>query len=173
MSALTAHIPVIETERLTLRAPAASDLPAMAAFFRSDRAVHVGGPLEEWEVFSRHSSNIGQWVLRGHGWWTIEDRASQAVAGRCGIGWAPDYPDHELGWQVYDGFEGCGLAFEAANAALTWWIERGNKPPVSLIGPANTRSRRLAERMGAKIERETTMRGQPCLIYRHPEREAA
>ncbi len=41
-------------------------------------------------------------------------------------------------------------------------------PMISLIAPENARSRRLAERMGAQIEREGEVTGIPCLIYRHP-----
>ena len=173
MTLLSVDIPVLETERLVLREPRMDDLPAMAAFHASDRVAHIGGPLEEWAVFVRLSANLGQWFLRGHGWWTIEDRATGAVAGRCGIGMATDYPEPELGWHVYDGFEGRGLASEAALAARRWWTGRGNPAPISLIRPANTRSIRLAERLGAVPEREITLRGEPCLVYRHPAEGAA
>ena len=170
---LAAEIPVIETERLTLREPREADLPAMVAFHTSERAAHVGGPLDEWAVFVRLAANLGQWMLRGHGWWTLEDRATGAVAGRCGVGWATDYPEPELGWHVYEGFEGRGLAHEAALAARRWWTGRGNPPPISLIGPENTRSRHLAERMGAAVDGELSLRGKPALIYRHPAEAAA
>ena len=39
---------------------------------------------------------------------------------------------------------------------------------ISQIHPDNRRSRALAERLGAVQERETTLLGDPCLIYRHP-----
>lgn len=169
MTRLSVDIPVLETERLVLREPREADLPAMAAFHASDRAAHVGGVLEEWAVLVRLTANLGQWLLRGHGWWTLEDRATGTVAGRCGIGWATDYPEPELGWHVYQGFEGRGLAHEAALAARGWWTGRGNPPPISLIDPANTRSRRLAERLGAVVESGITLRGKRAQVWRHPQ----
>lgn len=168
MTLLSVDVPVIETERLILREPRRSDLTAMEGFFASDRACYIGGPLTDWQVFERYIANLGQWLTHGHGWWTLEDRTTGEVAGRGGLGWSPDYPGVELGWQVYDGFEGRGLAFEAMVAARDWWTAQGNVPPVSLIDADNARSRRLAERLGAVDEGEFILRGHSCLIYRHP-----
>ena len=44
----------------------------------------------------------------------------------------------------------------------------GLGPLISLIAPENLRSRRLAERLGAVPESETSIRGTTCIIYRHP-----
>ncbi|HMO06723.1 MAG TPA: GNAT family N-acetyltransferase, partial [Paracoccaceae bacterium] len=115
-------------------------------------------------------NSLRNWASRGHGWWMIEDRATGRVAGRCGIGypWGPETP--ELGWQVYDGFEGRGLAHEAAGAALAHaqgaWGLRGI---VSLIHPDNARSRRLAARLGARFDRLGEIEGDPCEVWLHRE----
>ncbi|MFB2594034.1 GNAT family N-acetyltransferase [Paracoccus sp. p4-l81] len=170
MTTLTAHIPVIETERLRLRGPCMADLPAFAAFGRSDRSHFVGGPsTADHAAWDGLRGMIGHWVLRGFGWWTVEDKATGTVAGRVGIGHHTDWPEPELGWHIFDGFEGKGLAHEAALAARAHAhgpMRLG--PVISLVHPDNLRSRRLAERMGARIEGDMTLRGTPCLIYRHP-----
>lgn len=174
MTTLSVDIPVLETERLILREPRMGDLPAFVAFNASDRAAFVGGPVvSDFAAWDGLRGMLGHWLLRGHGWWTVEDRASGTPAGRVGIGHHIDWPEPELGWHIFDGFEGQGLAHEAALAARAWWTGRGNPPPISLIDPANTRSRRLAERMGATVEREITLRGNPTLVYRHPTEGAA
>ena len=169
MPVLSVEIPVIETERLVLREPRMADLPAFAAFAASDRARFVGGanptPYAAWDGLR---GMLGHWLLRGFGWWTAEDRATGATAGRLGIGHHIDWPEPELGWHLFDGFEGRGLAHEAALAVRRWWRGRGHPAPISLIDPGNARSIRLAERLGAVPEREITLRGAPCTIWRHP-----
>lgn len=162
-------IPVLETDRLTLREPREGDLPAFTAFAASDRTRFIGGPgdaLDSWRGFLRQ---IGHWAFRGYGWWVIEDRATGQVAGRCGVGFHLHYPEPELGWQVYDGFEGRGLAHEAALAARRHaQTVQGLGPLISMIDPENTRSLRLAERLGARFERMGEIEGHPCQIWRHP-----
>jgi RimJ/RimL family protein N-acetyltransferase len=52
---------------------------------------------------------------------------------------------------LLDGFEGRGIAQEAARAALDWtWAHTGLASLVSYIDPRNHRSIRLAERLGAR-----------------------
>ena len=86
MPVLSVDIPVLETERLVLREPRADDMPAFAAFAASDRARFVGGanpaPYAAWDGLR---GMLGHWLLRGFGWWTAEDRATGATAGRLGI----------------------------------------------------------------------------------------
>ncbi|MFD1795666.1 GNAT family N-acetyltransferase [Paracoccus aurantiacus] len=171
MTTLTIDIPVLETERLFLREPRLSDLDAIVAFGMSDRTEFVGGKLEPWQSWNVLNAAIGHWINRGFGWWVLEDKATGAVAGRAGIGYHLDWPEPELGWHIYDGFEGKGLAYEAALAARDHANRHfGLGPLISLIAHGNTRSRRLAERLGAKIETEDfQIRGTPCMIYRHPQ----
>lgn len=168
-SAPNMAIPVIETQRLRLRAPREGDHAAMAQFYASDRSRFVGGPCSAFDAWGRLLSGLGHWALRGYGWWALEERASGAMAGRLGVVLHPGWDEPELGWHLYDGFEGRGLALEGALAARhyanTVW---GMGPLISYIVPENVRSRALAERMGARVEREGSVVGHPCLVYRHP-----
>ena len=108
-------------------------------------------------------------MLRGFGFWTLEERASGRAIGRAGFYFPPQWSEPELGWQVFDGFEGKGLVYEAAMAARAAGPRLfGLNGVISYIVRDNSRSRRLAERMGATVERETELLGKPCLIYRHP-----
>lgn len=179
MPTVTANIPVIETERLILREPRESDVPAVAAFNASERSVFIGGGPEVvakdgphgaeffgWRIIT---SSLGHWALRGYGFWTVEDRASGQPAGRVGFINHVTWPEPELGWQVFDGFEGKGVAYEAALAARNAGSRLfGLNGVISLIAPTNTRSLRLAERLGAVIESETELFGKPALVHRHP-----
>lgn len=170
MAELRVTVPVIETERLILREPRLSDLAAITAFGASDRSRFVGGPMDEVGSWNALMILMGHWVARGFGWWMVEEKATGAVAGRVGVGHHLDWPEPELGWHLYEGFEGRGIAYEAALAARNFAQNRmGLGPLISLIHPENHGSRRLAERLGAVVEREDfVLRGEPAMIYRHP-----
>ena len=66
--------------------------------------------------------------------------------------------------------EGRGIAREAAVAARAYAYGRlGWQTAVSMIDPANTRSIRLAERLGCRMEGVFThVRLGPMEIWRHP-----
>lgn len=173
MSVLSVSIPLIQTERLILRAPRMDDLPAMIAFHGSDRARYVGGIQQPWQVWSMLTASLGHWLMRGFGWWMIEDKETGERAGRVGIGYHIDWPEPELGWHIYDGYEGRGLASEAALAARHHGYHvMGLGPLISLIDLDNQRSHNLAQRLGAVPETQTVIRGADCMIYRHPKETA-
>ena len=61
--------PVLETERLRLRAPQGDDWPHWRAFHESERATMVGGGTNQpagqsWRAFGHV---IGHWAMRGFG----------------------------------------------------------------------------------------------------------
>lgn len=171
---ISALIPVLRTERLILRAPQAGDMDVLAAFYASERAHFIGGPCDRFQTWTRLLSGLGHWALRGYGWWAVECRATGALAGRVGVGLHEGWDEPELGWHIYEGFEGRGYAFEAALAARRHARESwGMGPLISYIVAENHRSRALAERLGAVVEREGSVVGHPCLVYRHPALEAA
>lgn len=169
MAELSVNIPVIETERLTLREPREADFEAFAAFSATDRTKFIGGKLERFDAWRAFTSGLGSWLLRAYGYWMIEDKATAAPAGRVGFGYGDGWAEPELGWHVFGGYEGKGVAYEAALAAR----EAGARHfrlngVISYVDPDNQRSRRLADRLGATVESEGMLLGHPVLIYRHP-----
>ena len=165
-------IPVIETDRLILRAPRGADFAAIAAFSADPvRTQFIGGAqTQTMDVWRGFMSVIGHWMWRGYGFWSVEEKATGALVGRVGLINHPDWPEPELGWHVFAEAEGRGIAYEAAMAARRYAADHLGLPRlISLIDPANTRSRALADRMGAQVETEFEVLGKPCLIYRHPD----
>lgn len=166
---MTDHIPVLETDRLRLRAAKLDDLPALTAFFQTDRSANVGGPHDERTVYRMMLSTIGSWALKGHGMWHIADRTTDAYLGAVGILFAPGWHEPELGWNVVKDAEGQGIAFEAAQAARTYAAQHlGHDGVISYIAPDNPRSAALAKRLGATFERADTFLDHPVHVYRHP-----
>ena len=144
-----ARVPVLRTERLTLRAPTLADWPAYRDFYASDRAAILGGPRETWAAWTLFASDLGHWHLHGFGWWTIDDGAGPA--GICGVHHPPNHAEAELGWSLWDRALGRGYATEAAAAARDWW--RGRAPGgalVSYIDAGNAASQAVARRLGAR-----------------------
>jgi len=166
-------IPTLETERLIMREPREADVKAEAKFFATDRSKFVGGPLSEANVWRAIAMLIGHWHMRGYGFWGVEDKETGEYFGHVGL-WNPGgWPEPEVGWTVMENAEGKGIAFEAAQAARTHaYNALGWKTAISLIDPANTRSAKLAERMGCvfeyDFEHETFG---PMHVWRHPSPE--
>ena len=170
---LRAQLPVIETPRLCLRAPVLEDFAHYAEITVGPRGVHVlEDPTEEaaWHDFAQM---VATWLLRGHGLWTIEDRSGE-VQGFVLIGFEPGDNEPELGFLIREGAEGKGIAAEAARAARDWaYSAAGMTTLVSTIDHDNSRSCRLAERLGAvrDPQAEATYHG-VIRVYRHPGPEA-
>ncbi len=169
MSAFALSIPVIETEQLILRGPEARDFEPYADFGASERSRFVGGPFSRMDAWRSFLAGLGHWALRGFGMWMVEHRATGATAGRIGMIEHDGWPEPELGWHIYDGYEGQGLAREGALAARAHAARhQGLDRVISQIAPDNTRSLALARRLGATFERDGTLLDAPVQIWRHP-----
>lgn len=168
---LVPHAPRLETERLILRGPQTPDAEPLIAFLQDPvRSEGFGGFTKRADAWRWFALNVGHWHIHGYGYLTVEDKATGTPAGICGI-WNPEgWPEPELGWVVFNGFEGKGIAFEAAQVARMWAYEGlGFTTLTSNIVPSNTRSIALAKRLGATFEREydNVQMGLDHL-YRHP-----
>ncbi|MEL6211315.1 MAG: GNAT family N-acetyltransferase [Pseudomonadota bacterium] len=163
--------PVLETERLVLRAPKMADFAAFADHCASDRATFSTGRLTRAQSWREFASAAGAWALQGHGAWSIADK-DDTYLGEIAILHPAEFPEVELGWTVMAPAEGKGIAFEAARAALSWAFEvRGLATLVSYITPGNTRSIALARRLGAVWDADAALpegeTAQDTVVYRH------
>jgi RimJ/RimL family protein N-acetyltransferase len=171
---MTFGIPQLETPRLRLRAPGIGDFPPYAAFLASDRSIHERGPMDERAAWREFCASLACWPLRGFGGWSVTDRSTGAYLGEVGLFQPAEYPEPEIGWLVVPEAEGKGIAHEAALAVRAWaYASLGLRTLVSYITPANARSIRLAERLGAWLDRDAPTIDPGDLVYRHPGPEAA
>lgn len=161
--------PVIVGERVILRPHRASDIDAIAALYKSHRARWIGGQQNRTVAWRWLGYDVGQWGLLGFGSWAIDDMKSGEFAGQVGLNRPENFPENELGWLLFESFEGRGLAFEAAALARRFAFgELGMETLVSYIDPENRSSIRLAERLGAFLDPDAaTPDGEACLVYRH------
>jgi RimJ/RimL family protein N-acetyltransferase len=149
---LSAQLPVLETARLRLRVPVLADFGAWADIFTTRTSVYMDGPYSRDEAFLDFGASVGLWLLRGYGPLVIEERTSGATLGFVQICFESGDLEPELGWFLLPAAEGKGYAHEAALAFRGHAFgPLGMTRIVSYINPENTRSRRLAERLGATV----------------------
>ena len=162
--------PRLETERLVLRPHRVEDFDRLAELFASPRSKYMNGPLSRGDAWRVFAADVGHWDLLGFGAWAIELRETGADVGQVGLNFPADFPERELGWLLWEEFEGHGYALEAARCARDFAFHTlGWDTLVSYIDPENVRSIRLAERLGAAPDPDAAMPdGGPCLVYRHP-----
>lgn len=162
-------IPIIDTNRLILRAFQSDDLEGylqMVGDKETMRFIGTGMVLDRVNGFHSMSSILGHWHLRGYGLWAVEDKTSGALVGRVGFYNPEGWPGLEIGWMIHRDYWGKGYATEAAQAALNWGMGSLNMDSViSCIQPANHPSIAVAERLGESFVREDRLQGIPILIY--------
>jgi len=166
--------PLVDIERLRLRAHRVDDLPFCAAMWRDPDVVRfIGGrAFTREEVWARIMRYAGMWVLMGHGFWAIEEKASGALVGEVGVMEArrdiePGFEgEPEVGWALVPAAHGKGYASEAVAAALAWADRNVDAPKqVCIISPGNAPSIRLAEKFGFRERVRTTYHGSDTIQF--------
>jgi len=160
----------LQTERLTLRMLRDDDLDGYAELYADvEAARYIGGggrALSRAEAWRNMAMVVGHWQLRGYGMWAAVETRSQAFVGRIGFINPEGWPGFELGWALVPRYRGLGYATEGARAALEYAFRDLDRDHViSLIHPDNTRSLRVAERLGERFERTVVVEGVETLVY--------
>jgi RimJ/RimL family protein N-acetyltransferase len=93
-----------------------------------------------------------EWRRLGHGRWAVEERASNALIGACGIlSWQEGTPDEkaEIAYGFGHPWWGHGYATEAARASIDWAFAAFDFPEVvALTNPDNVASQRVLAKIG-------------------------
>lgn len=160
--------PTLRTERLVLRPLQAADFPAYGAFLATERSRFMGGPYTGWAAWGMFCHEIACWDLYGHGGLLIERLSDGAAMGVIEVNDGPLFPEKELGWMLYEGFEGQGYATEAAAALRDWaFRELRLTSLVSYFHPENAASIAVALRLGAERDDAAPRQDPEDLVYRH------
>ena len=147
---------VAETARLRLRNWGEGDEAAFFAIMNTPPVMrHLGG-VQTPEQWSEGVCRIlGYSETHGHTLWIVEDKASGAIQGFCGLkpvnapGAGALTGQHEIGWRLRESAWGQGIAKEAAIASLDLAFGRFAAPHVvALTVSANVESQGLMERLG-------------------------
>lgn len=128
-----------------------------------------GGRLDRDGVRAWIERNVARYASHGFGRCAVIWRNTGEIVGDCGLipTVVEGVDESELGWVTRRSFWGQGIATEAGTA----WRDHafdvlGLERIVSMISPQNAASRRVAEKLGFRVEREA-MWGEegPFLMY--------
>jgi RimJ/RimL family protein N-acetyltransferase len=158
---------VIETDRLCLRMLRNSDLDDLAALFADPdvmRFVGTGQPADRTEALKALNSIIAHWDLHGFGRWAIEDKATKEFVGYGGLRSLFGTP--EVVYHFAKRHWGKGLATEMARASLNFGFSvKGFDRIVAIAQPGNAASIHVMEKLGMKLEMETSYYGIDVVQY--------
>ena len=176
------EIPVIETQRLRLRAHRYDDLPGCVAMW-SDPSVtqYIGGRAStEQQTWARLLAYLGHWALLGFGYWAIEERITGQYVGEVGFAdfkrdvARPMKGKPELGFALSSRVHGRGYATEAVRAALAWADAALQYPStVCLVNEQNLVSLRVVEKCGYAPFDRGVLNEQPVLFLSRSRHELA
>ncbi len=160
----------LQTDRLILRPARPDDWPVYRDFMMSERAQYLGSAGDLGASWKTFAAELGHWEIYGVGMWAVTMRDDDKIVGLVGPWTPPHWPENEIGWMMLSAeTEGKGIAAEAARATLTHAFDvLGWETAVSYIWPGNDRSVRLAEKLGAVLDRDAVGPTADTLVYRHP-----
>ena len=164
-------VPVLETERLILRGPEPRDEAGYVAVQMSEHTRYSGGNIGRDKAWRGFAAEFGHWLIRGYGMWAVTLKGDDRCIGMVGLWYPEGWAAQEIGWTVWPEAEGKGIAYEAAVAARAHAYDfLGWPTAVSYIDPENTRSIRLAERLGCTLDPDAphSFGDEATLVYRHP-----
>lgn len=163
-------IPVLETERLILRAPRLDDWPVLEPIWTSDRARHMGGPMSPEEAWLDFNQLVASWLLRGFGAFVLEERTTGRALGIATLDHEWGDPEPEIGWLLIEEAEGRGIAREAGRALILHARELiGQGSFVAYMDRAHARSIRVAEALGGVPDAVRHPLDDEVMVYRFPE----
>jgi RimJ/RimL family protein N-acetyltransferase len=147
--------PVLETARLVLRPPQASDFEAWAIFSGDEIAMrHLGGVQHRFAAWRGFAMITGAWALLGFSMFSVIEKSTGQWIGRLGP-WMPEgWLGTEIGWGLAREAWGQGYATEGAAATMDWAFDvLGWTEVVHPIAPDNAPSQAVAKRLGSTILR--------------------
>ena len=153
LTAAFATFPVLETERLLLRAVIPADAPEMFRILSDQRVTRYFGqpPMTTLdEAAERVRQMQRSFQERTAVRWVIVSRADGRFMGSCGF-WRllPAHFRAEIGYELAPEWWGHGVMPEAVAAILTFGFTRmGLHSVEAQIHPDNTGSRRVLEKLG-------------------------
>src|ERR1044071_3612502 len=161
---------MLETPRLVLRPFTAADLDRLAELMANAEFMRFSlGPLTREQTQERFLDKVTRWDRDGlPSQFAMIIRSSGALVGYCGFFHheVDGKMEIEIGYRLDSNFWNRGLTTEAARAVRDYgFSDLKLDYVISLIHPENNPSRRVAEKNGMTLERETIFRGFPVFVF--------
>ncbi|MCI0353911.1 MAG: GNAT family N-acetyltransferase [Acidobacteria bacterium] len=160
---------VLETERLRLRQLVAEDVDSLFTIWGDGETMrYYPRPYSRSEVEELIERQRRRYREDGYGLWAVVLKGSGEVLGDCGLvrQEVEGKSEIEVGYHFRRDSWGHGYATEAARAAVEYGFRTfGPARIIALVRPENVPSRRVAERLGMKVDRQVTWAGMPHDIF--------
>jgi RimJ/RimL family protein N-acetyltransferase len=144
------------TDRLRLRPYRTDDVAAMFAVFGDPEVMRYstfGADSTIEATQARIREFMDHQARFGFGMWVVEDRATGAILGDCGLKQLDDGPEIEVGYRFAKPYWGRGYATEAAAAALRHGFVTLKLPRIVAVADVpNTSSHHVLEKIGLKYQ---------------------
>ena len=160
---------ILETPRLTLREFATGDVDDLArTLCDRENMQFYPEPFLRADVENWIAGQLGRYASGRTGLWAMILKTSGELIGDCGLveQQIDGVAETEIAYHLQRDHQGRGLASEAARGCRDYGFEAlGRTRLISLIRPENVPSRRVAERNGLVVEKETMFHGLRHLVY--------
>jgi ribosomal-protein-alanine N-acetyltransferase len=162
-------MPILQTARLILRPFQPQDLDLLAELMANSDFMRFSLAVYSREQTAAFLDKLLLWQKRGlPSQFAVIHRADGQMIGYCGFfhQQVDDTSNFEIGYRLHPDYWNKGLATEAARAVRDHGFrDLKLSRVISLIHPDNIPSRRVAEKNGMQLERETIFRGFPTLVF--------
>lgn len=161
---------ILETSRLTLRYITSRDAEALMPILGDPEVMRFSiiGVHSKKQIKQFIEQRLLSYLERGFGLYALVHKQNQELIGYCGffIQSIEQKSEVEIGYRLAKKYWGQGLATEAAQAVLEYGQQRYNfKRFICLIEPQNTRSIRVATKLGMKLEKKLIYYGLDAEMY--------
>ena len=157
---------VLRTERLVLRPLGLAELDDFVELHDDPQVVRFIRRLGGRQAEERLRDVEREWDQRGHGLFAVLERSSGRFIGRVGLKHWRQFAETEIGWVLRADAWGHGYATEAARACLDWGFSVLPDPYfTAMIGPANSRSIRVARRLNFVPLRSDVLLDTDVVVY--------
>lgn len=162
------NVPILYTNRLILSNPTEEDYEHIQLFLQSSRSKYIGGPYTNFTAWLDYMANIGHWSLYGYGLWSIKLKKNNRIIGRVGLIRPKIFDEQDLAWQLFEGYEGYGYAFEAASTIKKYAIDQIRITSLaSHILEDNFKSISLAEKLEYNYKKKKIIMNKKFIIFHY------
>ena len=161
---------ILETPRLIIRYFTIRDLESLFPILGDARVMEFSiiGVHDRQQIRKFIEQRLLSYMDPGFGLYALVNKEDRELIGYCGffIQKIDDRKEVEIGYRLAAKYWGKGLATEAAQTIYQYGRERFNfQRFVCLIEPENTRSIRVAQKLGMKLEKSIVYYGIDVDVY--------
>jgi [ribosomal protein S5]-alanine N-acetyltransferase len=160
---------ILETDRLFLREFNLEDSEHFYELNLNPNVIRYTGDsafknIEEAENFLKQYK---EYQTNGYGRWAVVDKFNNEFLGWCGLKYAAEINETDIGFRFFEQYWNKGLATESARACLKYGFETLNlKTIVGRAMAENTASVKVLEKIGLQYEKEFDFEKHKGLLYR-------